>query len=269
MATSVEIAANVAQFMGASDKAFAIVNGPATGEGSTVTVGSGELPTMAKGLKDFEDKSLRFDIDQTGLGVPARVQARKNLDLAGWLSDLTIINYDVDSVPVNVTLSITGGPFTADDGEGSYAATFADMPAVAISDGKLMFQNPTTLATTRWIASIGEWRLYSDGDVHDGGIWKCAEDVATPDLCSTWLPVGSETGEPSPVLVGTLISHVGQKLRTGDVPPYSWYRAESFSVWIPEILAGNPVSYNPTQAIYQVLKITGTPTNEIISIENL
>ena len=48
MATLTTILASVSKFLTASDKAHAIVNGPATGPGSTVSVESGEIPTFAK-----------------------------------------------------------------------------------------------------------------------------------------------------------------------------------------------------------------------------
>ena len=50
MATTAELAASIASLISTLGKAFEIVNGPATGAGSTVVVESGTLPTFAAAL---------------------------------------------------------------------------------------------------------------------------------------------------------------------------------------------------------------------------
>lgn len=52
--TYTELAAALTKFFTASDKAHDIVNGPASGTGSTITVESGVIPTFAKAIADFE-----------------------------------------------------------------------------------------------------------------------------------------------------------------------------------------------------------------------
>lgn len=54
MATTAELAASIGSLIATQEKAFAIVNGPATGVGSTVTVASGVIPTFAKKLNDLQ-----------------------------------------------------------------------------------------------------------------------------------------------------------------------------------------------------------------------
>ena len=53
MATTAELAASIGSLIATQEKAFAIVNGPATGVGSTVTVASGVIPTFAKKLAEL------------------------------------------------------------------------------------------------------------------------------------------------------------------------------------------------------------------------
>lgn len=61
MATIAQLAAKVAQFLTASDKAHAIINGA---NNATVEVDSGVLPTFAKAIKDIQDE---FDAYLEGL----------------------------------------------------------------------------------------------------------------------------------------------------------------------------------------------------------
>lgn len=76
MATISELTAKIVQFFSASDKAHQIINGADT---ATVSTEAGNLPTMAKALKDFQDKSVRYDLDQTALSDEEKEQARANL----------------------------------------------------------------------------------------------------------------------------------------------------------------------------------------------
>lgn len=57
MATSLEIATNIARFMASSDKAFAFVNGPASGPGSLIETEAGNIPTLARLIAQIEDSS--------------------------------------------------------------------------------------------------------------------------------------------------------------------------------------------------------------------
>lgn len=69
MSTLATILASVTKFITASDKAHAIVNGPASGEGSEVVVDSGVIPTHAKQSADFISKSIiiaNFQISEEG-----------------------------------------------------------------------------------------------------------------------------------------------------------------------------------------------------------
>jgi hypothetical protein len=77
--TYTTLAAKLAQFFTASDKSHAIINGA---DNETVETEAGDLPTMAKALKDFEDKSVRFDLDQTDLSEELKLQARTNCKAA-------------------------------------------------------------------------------------------------------------------------------------------------------------------------------------------
>lgn len=52
MATASELSAKVSVFISTADKAYALVNGPASGTGSTVVTAAGTLPTFAKQLAD-------------------------------------------------------------------------------------------------------------------------------------------------------------------------------------------------------------------------
>jgi hypothetical protein len=61
MPTTTEIAAAATQFVAASNKAHSIVNGPASGVGSTVAVESGEIPTHAKQAADFSASLVSFE----------------------------------------------------------------------------------------------------------------------------------------------------------------------------------------------------------------
>lgn len=51
--TYAQFASKISDFFTATEKAWAIVNGPASGSGSTVVVTSGTLPTFAKVIADL------------------------------------------------------------------------------------------------------------------------------------------------------------------------------------------------------------------------
>ena len=110
MATIAQLTAKIAQFFTASDKAHSIINGA---DNETVSTEAGNLPTMAKALKDFEDKAVRGDIAQAN-GSGWRAQALANLGLPSlnnWaastdpsISDDSGDGYSVGSVWFNNTI---------------------------------------------------------------------------------------------------------------------------------------------------------------------
>jgi hypothetical protein len=109
MATIAQLTAKIAQFFTASDKAHSIINGA---DNETVSTEAGNLPTIAKALKDFEDKSVRGDIAQSnGSGWMAQALANLGLpSLNNWaastdpsISDDSGDGYSVGSVWCNTT----------------------------------------------------------------------------------------------------------------------------------------------------------------------
>lgn len=94
MATIAQLATKVAQFLTASDKAHAIVNGA---DDATVTVDSGVLPTMAKAIKDFQDEGAAA-IDAIG-GTPVSNYSAETDPSAG---DDETFDYSIGSLWINI-----------------------------------------------------------------------------------------------------------------------------------------------------------------------
>lgn len=86
MPTTTQILNAATQFIVASDKAHEIINGSDT---ATVETEAGNLDTMAKALKDFREKSVRFDVNQTSLGGALKAQARANISAQEASDNLT------------------------------------------------------------------------------------------------------------------------------------------------------------------------------------
>lgn len=95
MASLATILASVTKFITASDKAHAIVNGPSTGAGSTVTVESGVIPTFAKKLAESGSNII---IRPDNLGNP---NGRETLHVTGTYEgdtlDTTVIKLNESS----------------------------------------------------------------------------------------------------------------------------------------------------------------------------
>lgn len=100
MPTTTEIAAAANQFVAASNKAHAIVNGPASGTGSVVETTSGEVKTHARQQADFEEERT------TALAEVAATLAALNAEsLVAFLGILGVPTY-ANLTAANTALAI-------------------------------------------------------------------------------------------------------------------------------------------------------------------
>jgi hypothetical protein len=83
------------------------------------------------------------------------------------------------------------GTLTSD---GSTPVVFPILPYTGITDGKPAYEQSLGNAAL-WVTDDGvnfEWEIASGG-----GVWRSDEDVATPDLVTTWTPISPTTGTPT------------------------------------------------------------------------
>ena len=165
MATISEIIASVAQFLTASDKAFAIVNGPASGPGSEVTVASGVVPTMAKVAADNV-------VLLTPLSLTAPpVNAGARLVTGGTYGPVVFVDF-LQAADLN------GKPRFLGSGGVDYGSVAWELDADNLG-------NPGYLI-----------RYFSDAATTFNDTWLSLEDVASPELVTEWTPRGDSTGSP-------------------------------------------------------------------------
>lgn len=140
----------------------------------------------------------------------SRVWFCSNLSPYAWVELVTeaaLTPLVLDASPENAGEGLTiTGTLTSN---GSTPVVF---PELLIDDevfGKASFNdNPggVSLNSCYWTGT--EWELtYNGGDA----IWHSSDDVATPDLCTTWIPQGAATGTPIITLPsGTPATFLGQ-----------------------------------------------------------
>lgn len=87
-------------------------------------------------------------------------------------------------LPESITVS---GDLTTD---GTTPAVFTELPRIGELNGKPVFDDQGADAAL-WIN--GEWNLVYDPL---GSLWISPDDVATPDLVTTWIPQNGATGIP-------------------------------------------------------------------------
>jgi hypothetical protein len=93
---------------------------------------------------------------------------------------------DPTYTPITVTGTLTS--------DGSTPVAFEEMAYVETLNAKPSYGN---LA-----GDVATWHdNYWDMACNDGGTWTSTDDVATPDLCTTWTPASAATG--TPVVSGT------------------------------------------------------------------
>jgi hypothetical protein len=103
----------------------------------------------------------------------------------------------VTGTAIIVTPSSGGGEMTVSGtltSDGSTPATIGLYTEEGIFGTKPWYSLPD-YGMISWIVGISSWQLESNNN--PPGQWLSNENVATPDLCETWVPVGSATGTPS------------------------------------------------------------------------
>jgi len=76
--------------------------------------------------------------------------------------------------------------------DGTDPVVFADLAYAGIADGRPSF-GAALVATCRWYNDLSIWALI---DIASGATWESADDVASPELATTWTPASVETGTP-------------------------------------------------------------------------
>lgn len=197
MATTAEIAAKIIKFFTASDKGHDIVNGPATGEGSTVAVESGTVKTFARTLAEFETAGA------------AAVEAFES-----GISELLVVG---NTVPINGIINITGD--AADDG---FPLGPIELPFFDVWNGKHRFLDlALSNAKVYWMSSSNAWFF----DISDVTLFQSSAPVATPDLVPAgawdaetnpngWEPLGLSSG--TPIVALTLATAAPPYIRVAD-----------------------------------------------------
>jgi hypothetical protein len=208
MPTSLEITNAATKFIIASDKAHEIINGADT---ETVPTEAGDLPTMAKALKDFPDKCLRFDLDQTGYVDSKRLQAIRNMGLHvlnrlvsageanGASVNITDISTPGNNIPLFYAGLYNGKKHWTSDGISLNLAT----PDVALfsEDGVWNFQGVD----------------YSASKV---------SDADTPFDLLDW-EIGDGLGQPTFEDLNNTPSAIGQKMKIGTNNPLEYFWNDS------------------------------------------
>ena len=176
-----------------ADLAHAIVHGPATGEGSTVIVESGEIPTFAKAIHEFLvtiDSLVADDItDATtvGKGVMTAANASAARDILGVRA----------ATYTPIMSNRAGDTPSGDDPNGAHfvllAAAYADTE-FHLPD-YTAFKYPITVRNNKTAASVAIKSSTGDGDTviatmganevtvfwNDGATWSYYQ-LASPDL---------------------------------------------------------------------------------------
>ena len=76
--------------------------------------------------------------------------------------------------------------------DGTDPVTFAPMSYAGIADLRPSY-GAALVATCRWYADTSTWALT---DIDSGATWESADDVSSPDLCTTWTPEVFADGTP-------------------------------------------------------------------------
>jgi hypothetical protein len=83
---------------------------------------------------------------------------------------------------------VVSGTLTSD---GSTPVTLGTLPFDSIVNSRPKFKN-AGLDTCSWSGTY--WALVDNAT---GAAWRSADDVASPELCTTWVPQGAATGTPA------------------------------------------------------------------------
>ena len=200
MATFAQLLAAGVKWINASNKAHAIVNGPATGVGSSVTVESGDIPTFAK--QAAENAGINTILRTAAQGAPS------------FYGRITIAG---------------GAPSTA-NGVYEYAGMQAGKPSYVLGSNYLGW-NPSSGGY--WALSPGPlsggWAARSNSQVTTPdlatGWFRTDTSAAVPGL--------------SVVADRVIPTAIGQLCRVGDAAPYTWYRADTMTSWAVDAGASN------------------------------
>lgn len=196
MATIAELTAKIAQFFTASDKAHALINGADT---ETVSTDAGNLPTMAKAIKEFVT---------AGEAALAELLPIYRTELEG----------DPNGIPVATCLIVGGvndGVEMPENGTANGFATFGDGVDIYSSNNFIQAQPPF-------------WSLYIDTYLVGQAIQTGTEFPWEADWSIQ--PFDISEGE---ILVGGIVPTTpGKRCRVGDSPgPYQWFIADDLLTW--------------------------------------
>lgn len=256
MATFAQILAAGVKWIAAGDKAEAIVNGPASGAGSTVVVTSGTIPTFPKVIADAE---AAFDVVSADAeDAFAEVLAELEAALAAYNAPLALTAAPVngDVIATTITLADYAGL------RGTYGYTTSWM-------GRVRIQHTTNPGIVFWNGS--QWNMAYNGTTY----YHSLDNVLYPWLVTTWVadnvsfPVLPVLTTPALGTVAVLHQEAVATIAASGMI-YSFKCVKAPSTWTP-LTSGVLWDPNPPSGVarYRRLVFTGSGDDHTTTYSDL
>lgn len=160
-------------------------------------------------------------------------------------------------IRVTGTLAGSGGP-----------VVFPDLSARGSLNGKEHYTDSygSTTYSCRWETSGGARWILAGSDGTTARTWSSTQDVATPNLVTSWTPASGTTGAPTVTRHAQLPADaIGQDLRLGDASPYRWFKAAEISPTIWEEVTPGVILNRDTETPEKLFVEDSTLQTEVVT----
>lgn len=160
-------------------------------------------------------------------------------------------------IRVTGTLAGSGGP-----------VVFPDLSSRESVNGKEYYADSYGSPTysCRWETSGGARWILAGSDGTTARSWSSTQDVATPNLVTTWTAASGTTGTPTVTRHASLPAEaIGQDLRLGDETPYRWFKAAEIDPAVWEEVTPGVIVNRDTVAAEKLFVEDSTIQTEVVT----